>query len=380
MDVVFVSNFLNHHQTSFCENMINKCSSFYFIATDNGSNQGYQVSQFADYVVDYLADMEKSARLIVDADVVIFGSCPNDLISLRASTNKLSFLYSERFFKKGVWRRFIPTTYFAIYNRILKYRNNNMYVLCASAYMPLDLHLLGYPVSKCFKWGYFPETNCYDIDILLKHKDTKNILWVGRFLDWKHPDDVLKVAKKLKDDWVKFKIHIVGSGEMENELNNLLTVWKLEDCVTFLGSLSHKEVRERMEKAAIFIFSSDRNEGWGAVLNESLNSGCAVVASHAIGSVPYMIDDKVNGIIYRSGSVNDLYKKVKYLLENSHEQKNLGKRAYETIANRWNAREAAERLIKLSEYILAGRDYRKLYEYGPCSLADIVDDDWFNEK
>lgn len=47
------------------------------------------------------------------------------------------------------------------------------------------------------------------------------------------------------------------------------------------------EVRSYMEKADIYLFTSDFNEGWGAVLNESMNSGCAVVASHAIGSVPF---------------------------------------------------------------------------------------------
>ena len=43
-----------------------------------------------------------------------------------------------------------------------------------------------------------------------------------------------------------------------------------------------------MESSHIFLlFTSDRNEG--AALNESMNSGCAVVASDAIGSVPYLM-------------------------------------------------------------------------------------------
>jgi glycosyltransferase involved in cell wall biosynthesis len=45
----------------------------------------------------------------------------------------------------------------------------------------------------------------------------------------------------------------------------------------------------------VFIFTSDRNEGWGAVLNEAMGSGCAVVAADLIGSVPYLIEHKKMG-------------------------------------------------------------------------------------
>lgn len=61
----------------------------------------------------------------------------------------------------------------------------------------------------------------------------------------------------------------------------------LNDYVTFTGPVQSDKVRGFMERAGIFLFTSDRQEGWGAVLNESMNSGCAVVASHAIGSVPF---------------------------------------------------------------------------------------------
>ncbi len=51
-----------------------------------------------------------------------------------------------------------------------------------------------------------------------------------------------------------------------------------------LGAMSPDKVRAYMERADVFLFTSDFNEGWGAVLNESMNSGCAVVASHAMVS------------------------------------------------------------------------------------------------
>lgn len=59
----------------------------------------------------------------------------------------------------------------------------------------------------------------------------------------------------------------------------------------------------------------------GAVLNESMNSGCAVIASDAIGSVPFLIKNGVNGIIYKDGNQKDLSQVLMELLDNPEKRK-----------------------------------------------------------
>ena len=122
MKIVFVSNFLNHHQVALCEALKKRCEEFYFIATQDIANIGFQRAIDAEYVVKYYIkeEQERIEKLIINADAVIFGSCPNMLIERRMNENKLSFLFSERFFKKGIWRRFIPRTHKAIQERIAK--------------------------------------------------------------------------------------------------------------------------------------------------------------------------------------------------------------------------------------------------------------------
>ena len=118
----------------------------------------------------------------------------------------------------------------------------------------------------------------------------------------------------------------------------------------------------------------------GAVLNESMNSGCAVVASDAIGSVPYLMQDYENGLIYKSRDVNMLFEKVKWLLDNQSFAKVFGKKAYETITTEWNAEVAAERFLNLASHILAGEKHPDLYKTGPCSKAEIIKDGWYKSK
>ena len=377
MKIVFVSNFLNHHQIAFCDALRKRCDEFYFIATQDIKNIGFQKAVDAEYVVKYYADAERrnAEDLILNADAVIFGACPNELIAKRMRENKLSFVFSERFLKKGTWRRFIPRTRKAIQNRIAKYYNQNIYALCSSAYLSYDLSFFGFSNDKCLKWGYFPEIRKYvDIRQVLGGKKKASILWVGRLIKLKHPEIVLLLAKRLKKQGYEFNVNIIGSGPLETKLLRLIKKYKLEDCVQLLGSMSPEQVRDYMEKSEIFLFTSDRREGWGAVLNEAMNSGCAVVASHIIGSVPFLIANINNGLIYKNSCLSSLFEKVKYLLENPNIRRELGGNAYQTIVNQWNAENAADRLCSIIESFYNG--HIKFYSNGVASESDIIKDTW----
>lgn len=151
---------------------------------------------------------------------------------------------------------------------------------------------------------------------------------------------------------------------MEQELKNMISDYDLENDVHILGSMKPEQVREYMEQSQIYLFTSDRNEGWGAVLNESMNSACAVVANREIGSVPYLLNNEKNGLIY--DSEEELYLCVKKLMNDSLLQRELGKAAYRTIADCWSPEIAVERLVQfICEICKSGSC--TLFENGPCS-------------
>lgn len=349
------------------------------IMSQERKNLGYGFDKDPEFVLHiYIDEAERSIaeQWINDADIVIVGSAPEELLKYRKKSGKLIFRYSERPLKKGI-------EIHKFFYRWLKWHINNSsrsncYMLCASAFTAADYAKFGLFKGKCFKWGYFPEIKKYDdLNKLIDEKRKNTLLWVGRFLNWKHPDAVIRLAKSLKESGYQFELNIIGTGEMELQLKKMIIDLKLKDCVHMLGSMKPEQVRKYMEKSEIYLFTSDRQEGWGAVLNESMNSGCAVVASHAIGSVPFLIKNRHNGYIYKDGNEDDLYNKVKYLLDNPDEQRRLGKAAYETIINEWNAEIAAKRLVNLAEHILAGEKSPDLYESGPCSKAEIIKDNWY---
>lgn len=380
MEAVFLSNFYNHHQMPLSRSFYQMLGDHYlFVETTpmdaERRQMGYQ--EFEEPFVCQFGDCPKACMdRISQADVVIFGSAPEKLIRERLKKGKLVFQYSERIYK-------IPPKWYEMPARAAKYylnrgRFQNCYLLCASAFVSQDYNRTKTYPNRMYRWGYFPETKHYRLEELFAGKNRHKILWVGRFLDWKHPDDALLVAERLKKEGYVFQMEFAGTGVMESRLRDMTASMGLDDCVSFLGPVPSNQVRHLMEQVGIFLFTSDRYEGWGAVLNESMNSGCAVVASHAIGAVPYLMKHNENGLIYKSGDVDGIYQNVKNLLDNPGEQERLGSAAYETITGLWNAEVAAQRLITLSEHLLAGEKYPDLFEEGPCSKAGIVRDEWLS--
>lgn len=371
MKIVFVSNFLNHHQIPICEEFLAKSDEFYFIATDNGSNQGYQITEVRSYVIDYRIDKNRAEKEIVSADAVIFGACPDSLVELRMKENKLSFIYSERIFKKGILRCLRPRNFRMLKSRYLNHKDKNLYVLAASAFLPYDLSVFRFNISKIFKWGYFPECEISgDFE-----KEPSTILYAGRLLKLKHVETVIETARLLKRDGCDFKVNIVGDGPRKEQLVALKNKYKLDDFVEFLGSKTHSEVLEIMQRSSIYMFTSDFNEGWGAVLNESMSNGCAVVASSAIGSVPFLITHNENGMVYKYGNNKNAYKAVKELLTDNQKAIVLGAKAKETIAC-YDYKTAVERFLNgVNEFY----DSNKITpcDSGVFSSVGILKNNWF---
>lgn len=183
-------------------------------------------------------------------------------------------------------------------------------------------------------------------------------------VDWKHPDSMIKLGAYLKKENYQFVINLVGTGSERKRLEKLISSNNLQKNVIMHGSVPSEKVREFMEEANIFVMTSDFNEGWGAVLNEAMNSACAVVASHAIGSVPFLIGPN-NGLIYESQNLDDLFKKVEHLMNSQECQRKLGINAYKSLRDTWNAKIAANRFLEVSKKLLEGRSVS--FPSGPLS-------------
>lgn len=381
MKVTFISNFLTHHQVPFCIEMQNRLGeNFKFISTvkifqwrlDLGFKDLDKEYDFVVKAYESEKSYNEAKKLALESDIVIIGSTTDELIEERLKLDKITFRYRARIFLfvDGFMKTIFNKDKMKLfYNRHIKYRKNkNLYLLCANAYGAQDFNLLGLYKDKIYKWGYFLETNQYNIDELLNKKEenkTLQIIWVARFIKWKHPEIVIKLAKSLKRQNYSIHIKMLGTGVLENKIKEKIKKERLEDIVEIVGQVPSDKVKYYMEEANIFIGTSDSTEGWGAVINEAMNAGCAVIANKRMGSVPFLIRNEENGMMYNT--YRGFETQVKSVIQNEQLRRKLGKNAYYTITQEWTSSIATNNLMELFNSIMNETDFK--IKDGPASKA-----------
>lgn len=371
MKITFFSNFLNHHQLPLCLELLKiEYIDFHFIAMQP-MNKERKILGYKDMNVSYkfciLAyenenNYQIAERLAIDSDVVIWGDAPYNIIEKRLLNNKLTFRFTERLFKKWYFR-FSPEI-----NEIYKRANyKNLYILCAGAYVSQDFNEICLFQNKMFKWGYFPETKHYDLNSLFQKKNNSvfKLLWCGRFLNWKHPELAIEAAKYLKINKINFHLTMIGEGKEKEKIKQKIFKANLFNEVSCLDSKSPEVVRSYMEESDVFLMTSDAYEGWGAVVNEAMNSGCVVLGDIRIGSIPFLITDSINGLTY--ATKEEYFEKLLYLTKHKSICKQMGINAYNTIVANWNSKIAANNFVDLSYSLLFKENIS--IKCGPCSFA-----------
>ncbi len=377
--VTFVSNYINHHQLPFC-NAMNSMEDveFHFIQTSPMEEKRVEMGWALDitgipYVSLFYEDREECKRLILDSDVTILGWSDGliyDIEQERLSSGKLTYRVSERIYREGQWKFVSPKGIIAKYREHIRFRNKPVYLLCAGAYVASDFDLIRSYPGKKLRWGYFPQIKNEDY-VKPVLTDCINICWAGRIIELKHCEHAIEVARLLNEKGYNFHMDIIGDGNKKADIEALIDRYNLQGRVALHGGKKPDEVIDFMQKADIYLFTSNYLEGWGAVVNEAMECGCAVVASHEAGAVPFLISDGVNGLTYENCSIRALQDKVLYLFENRDKIREFGRRAKETMTREWNAQNGAKELVRFSKEFLDGREPRPCAS-GPVSLATNI--------
>ena len=173
------------------------------------------------------------------------------------------------------------------------------------------------------------------------------------------------LAKNLKKQGYNFELKMLGTGYLDNKVRKMVKKENLEDVVNIIGQVPSTEVRKYMEEANIFIATSDSAEGWGAVVNEAMAAGCAVIANRRMGSAPYLINQEQSGIMYNT--YKELEEQTKRLMKDKELREKLGKNGYKIVTEKWTSKNATENLLKLFDATISGKEIE--IEDGPASKA-----------
>lgn len=388
MKLVFYSIVLNHHQACLADEFYKILGDDYvFVETAEcsdakGATEDYSTRPYLLKAWESDEAWGEAMDLAISAEVCVFGGIEAlPFEKARIKKGMLSFDMGERMLKRGCLNLCSP--------RILKmivayhvggWRKKEVYKLCMGAFVKQDQYKLQSFRGKCYKWGYYTHVGMdYDVeDAILRSSsiETTQLMWCSRFLTWKHPELPVQMARRLKEKGYNIMLSMYGDEGLaakhdgiypRKRLERLIKELGVSDCVRLMGNRPNKEILEAMRQSQIFLFTSDRLEGWGAVANESMAQGCVLVASDAIGSSPYLIEDGINGFMFKSCDVESLTEKVEWLLTHPAEMKQMQKNAYLSMLDMWSPHSGAMALLKLIEDLKQGKETS--IDQGPCSKA-----------
>ncbi|UBK75591.1 glycosyltransferase [Clostridium perfringens] len=142
-------------------------------------------------------------------------------------------------------------------------------------------------------------------------RDIVNYCAVGRLIEVKGFERLLKVHKKLINNGVKCKLNIIGEGNEYKNLMDYIQKNNLEDSVELLGYKSNPY--KYMKQMDLFVCSSYR-EGFSTAVTEALILGVPVITTACSGMDELLYDGKYGIIV--DNNEEDLYKGLLNLITN----------------------------------------------------------------
>lgn len=328
MKFVLYTNSCSAHQLPLSCEIVKQlgADNFRYVYTDDSKQQRSQVVDVDEPWVS------KDKSVVENCDVLLVGGLrPIDVMLKRARAEKKTLYMSERWFKPplGMFRLLHPK-YFLMAWKVVKL----LTISPTFIYLPIGIHsacdmarLCGlmhgdmkclfrapkldferkpggkiwlenngdnkkYCLDKMLMWGYFVEPSRYDSSQTQQPKLTEQnkirVLWVGRLLNWKRVDTIIKAViehknlKCLDDSLIQISLDIYGTGPEETRLKEMAA--KYIDVIKFHSPVPITEVRKLMHEHDVYVLASNAYEGWGAVVSEALEEGMKVIGTYEAGS------------------------------------------------------------------------------------------------
>ena len=149
---------------------------------------------------------------------------------------------------------------------------------------------------------------------------------IGRLVEQKGYDRLVRIGKKLKENNYKFYIHILGDGPLKQELSDFIDKNELNDYMKLDGFVHNPY--PYIKQSDVFICSS-RSEGFSTVVTEALILQKPVITTDCAG-MKELFGQYECGIITENNE-QKLYEAIRYLLEHpqkrEHYKKQVIKRA-----------------------------------------------------
>jgi glycosyltransferase involved in cell wall biosynthesis len=201
---------------------------------------------------------------------------------------------------------------------------------------------LDLPSNRSFvKWNLVPPT------ATVETRDEGRVAYLGRL-------DQAKGLSVLMDAWDRYRarhvpalrLAIAGNGP----LMPVMQEWAADrDDVELLGVLDPDGCRDLVSRSRAVVVPSAWEETFGLVVVEAMAAGVPVIAA-GHGSLPELIRDGVDGVLFRPGDAGDLARVLGGVAADPDKWRQLGAAARLAYEARWNPDANVRELIDIYRF------------------------------
>lgn len=181
-------------------------------------------------------------------------------------------------------------------------------------------------------------------------RDKTLITYIGRLDEEKHIHILVHALELLHWSGRDFHAVIVGMGNANEGLHDLVDMLRLNDNVTFTGLVSDEDLVQLHRLGDIYVMPSPAELQCLAML-EAMASGKAVVAVDA-GALGELCLDGQNGYLINVDDIEAMANGIMDLLDHPRRRQSFGKRSHE-IAKQHDVKTVIPKFEKLYEEVIA---------------------------
>jgi len=174
--------------------------------------------------------------------------------------------------------------------------------------------------------------------------EKRGILFVGRLIELKGVQYLIKAFAKLVAERDDIALICVGDGPFRERLQSLCKALHVDSHALFIGWVD-PEIRRNKYLIPYYllcdvlvlpsIFMRGKPDAWGLVVNEAMGCGKAVIATTAVAGAYAMIKNGVNGYIVPEKDSEALYTALKAVLADPATAEAMGEASREVIEARF---------------------------------------------
>ena len=264
--------------------------------------------------IRFIINLKKNLHKLEAYDIVIVNTIPYFLLGrmLKKLNVKKISIFHEAWYE--YLREFNPIIGHLLHREIKSIVNQSNLLVAVSS-RTKDSLLRNYKAKNVVTIPIGIETKIFSEELKYKY----DIIYLGRLAVIKHIDDLINSIKIVKNEFPKVKVAIGGYGDQMDNLMKLSEKLELQNNIEFLGRFDDSEKFNLLRVAKIFVLASER-EGFSVSTLEAMFCGAVPIVAkpnydEVFGCSDFVINN-VTGLYFNNGSVDELGKKILYLLRN----------------------------------------------------------------